>query len=265
MNTSLIHMENIHKDFGKVHALRGVDFEVRPNEVIGLIGDNGAGKSTLIKILSGVFSYTEGKLEIKGRRISPRQYSVTKAHQMGIETVYQEQALGLKQSLWRNMFVGRQPTNRMGFIQMKKAHAETNHIMRNFLGFTSGGVSSDSRASTLSGGERQGVAIGRAMYFEADLVILDEPTRALSVKEVNKVLGFIQQVKDRGKACVYISHTISNIYSVSDRFVIMDRGKIVGRYNRTDISEKDITNKIIHHSVTAERGNRHERPDSKRD
>lgn len=265
MNTSLVRMENIHKDFGKVHALRGVDFEVRPNEVIGLIGDNGAGKSTLIKILSGVFPYTKGKIEIKGQRISPRQYSATKAHKMGIETVYQEQALGLKQSLWRNIFLGRQLTNRAGFIQMKKVRSETDYIMKDFLGFTGGGVSPDSRVSTLSGGERQGVAIGRAMYFEADLIILDEPTRALSVKEVNKVLGFIQQVKDRGKSCVYISHTISNIYSVSDRFVVMDRGKTVGRYNRTDISEKDLTDELIHHSATAELAEQRKRLNSERD
>jgi len=217
-----------------------------------LIGDNGAGKSTLIKILSGVFPYTKGQMYIKGQRINPKRYSVRKAHEMGIETVYQEQALGLKQSLWRNVFLGRQLTNRFGFIQMDEVRNETGKIMREFLGFTGGGVSPDSTVSTLSGGERQGVAIGRAMYFEADLVILDEPTRALSIKEVNKVLRFINQVKGRGKACVYISHTISNIYFVSDRFVLLDRGKVVGTYNRESISEDELADELIHHSARAE-------------
>jgi simple sugar transport system ATP-binding protein len=258
-------MEGIHKYFGEVHALRGVDFAIGSNEVVGLIGDNGAGKSTLIKILSGVFPYTHGMMEIKDRVIKPSQYSVKRAHGMGIETVYQEQALGLKQSLWRNVFLGRQPTNRAGFIQMRKVRQQTEHIMRDFLGFTGGGITPESRVSTLSGGERQGVAIGRAMYFEADLIILDEPTRALSVKEVSKVLRFIRQVKERGKACVYISHTISDIYSVSDRFVIMDWGTVVGEYNQADISEKALTEELIHHSTTAELAGRGERTKTDRD
>ncbi len=256
MAIALVSMKNIHKYFGEVRALSGVNFEIGSNEIVGLIGDNGAGKSTLIKILSGVFPPTKGEIEIKGQAINPAKYSVKKAHKMGIETVYQEQALGLKQSLWRNIFVGRQLTNRMGFIQVQKVRRETERVMRDFLGFTSGGIQPDSRVGTLSGGERQGLAIGRAMYFEADLIILDEPTRALSVKEVNKVLNFIQQIKARGKSCVYISHTISNIYSVSDRFVIMDRGKVVGEYNRSDISEKDLTDVLVHHSTAAERKER---------
>lgn len=256
MDMNLVYMKNIYKSFGEVQALKGVDFEVGTNEVVGLIGDNGAGKSTLIKILSGVFPFTKGEMNIKGQKINPKEYSVRKAHEMGIETVYQEQALGLKQSLWRNIFLGRQPTNSLGFIQMNQVRNETNKIMREFLGFTGGGVSPESRVSTLSGGERQGVAIGRAMYFEADLVILDEPTRALSVKEINKVLRFISQVKDRGKACIYISHTISNIYSVSDRFVLLDRGKLVGAYNRDSISEYELADEVIHHSTSAEFENR---------
>lgn len=249
---SLVEMNNIHKRFGEVVALRGVDFELDDNEVVGLIGDNGAGKSTLIKILSGVFPLTEGEFYVKGQRINPNRYSVRAAHGLGIETVYQERALGVKQSLWRNVFLGRQPANRLGFIKVKEARQETEAIMRDFLGFTGGGVSPDSKIRTLSGGERQGVAIGRAMYFKADLVILDEPTNALSVKEVGKVLNFIRQVKERGKSCVYISHTISNIYPVSDRFVILDRGAVVGEYERKSISESELVDVLTHHAVKAE-------------
>jgi len=247
---SLVRMENIHKSFGKVVALRGVDFEVGSNEVVGLIGDNGAGKSTLIKILSGVYPPTKGNIYIKGKKIDLRSYSVRKAHKLGIETVFQEQALGTKQTIWRNLFLGRELTDSLGFIQLNKVKRETDKMMRELLGFTGGGVLPDSTVKTLSGGERQGIAIGRAMYFKADLVILDEPTRALSVKEVNKVLNFIEKLKESGKSCVYISHTIANVYSVSERFIILDRGRVVGEYKRKEISEPELNEVLIriHHA-----------------
>jgi len=248
---SIVQMKNIHKYFGKVVALQGVDFEVESNEVVGLIGDNGAGKSTLIKILSGVYPPTKGNIYIRGQKIDLKGYSVRKAHKLGIETVFQEQALGVKQTIWRNLFLGRELTGHLGFIQLDKVKRETDKMMKEFLGFTGGGVLPDSPVKTLSGGERQGIAIGRAMYFKADLVILDEPTRALSVKEVNKVLNFIKKLKDRGKSCVYISHTIANVYNVSDRFVILDRGQVVGRYERKKISEPKLNEILIqiHHAL----------------
>jgi len=245
---NLVDMRGVHKSFGGVVALRGVDFSVGKNEVVGLIGDNGAGKSTLIKILSGVQPHDRGEVYIKGRKIKPRECSVRRAHALGIETVYQEKALGAKQALWRNIFVGREPANRFGVILQRKAYAETNQLMKDFLGFRGGGVSPDSNVQTLSGGERQGVAIGRAMHFEADLVILDEPTNALSVKEIGKVLDFIRAIRQRGKSCVYISHTISNIYPVSDRFVVLDRGRMVAEYNQDEISEDELTERLVHHA-----------------
>ncbi len=241
-------MEDIHKSFGGVVALRGVDFEVGPNEVVGLIGDNGAGKSTLIKILCGLHDPTSGEMYFKDQKIDFSSHSVKKAHELGIETVYQEKALGVKQSLWRNIFVGRQPSGPMGFIDVEKAKNETDKIMKEFLGFTGGGVSPESTVGTLSGGERQGIAIGRAMYFDADLVILDEPTNALSVKEVGKVLKFIEEIKDRGRSCVYISHTIANIYPVSDRFVVLDRGEVVGRYDKDEIAQEELMEQLAQHA-----------------
>jgi len=222
-------MKNIKKKFGSVTALRGVDLEVGENEIVGLLGDNGAGKSTLIKILSGVMPPTEGEIYIRGEKINPREYSVNQARELGIETVYQEKALGEKQPIWRNIFIGRHITNRFGFIDVDRVKQESQKIMREIMGLTGEGASPDSRVSTLSGGERQGIAIGRAMYFDADLVILDEPTMALSLKEVDKVLKFIQKIKDSGKSCVYISHNITNVYPVSDRFVALDRGKDSGK------------------------------------
>lgn len=244
----LVRMENIHKSFGEVRALQGVDFQVESNEVVGLVGDNGAGKSTLIKILNGLYPFDAGRLYIKNNEIDPNRYSVRKAQELGIETVYQDSALGEKQSVWRNIFIGRELTTRLGFLRIAKMEQDTNMIMTDFLGLRGAGVSADSAVSTMSGGERQGIVIGRAMYFDADLVILDEPTRALSVKEIGKVLNFVQGVKERGKSCVYISHTISLIYSVSDRFVILERGKVTAEYTRDEISEGELMKQLIHHA-----------------
>lgn len=247
MNDSknLVEMKNIHKYFGKVVALEGIDFRVGNNEIVGLIGDNGAGKSTLIKILAGVFPPTSGEMYIRGKKISNRGYSVRKAHQFEIETVYQEKALGEKQSLWRNIFIGRQITNFFGFINVKKEKEETERIMKELIGFRGAGVSADSSVGKLSGGERQGIAIGRAMYFNANLIILDEPTAALSAKEVTKVLNFIRKIKESGRSCIYITHHISDTYSVSDRFVFIDRGEIIGEYKKSEISMEELTEKLL--------------------
>ncbi len=203
----LIEMKNIHKSFGEVVALDGVDFEMGDNEVVGLVGDNGAGKSTLIKILSGVFSPDEGEIFIRGKKVEGG-YSVRGAHRLKIETVHQERALGEMQSIWRNIFAGRQITNRLGFIKVDKAKEETEKIMRGLMGFTGKGVSPDATVRTLSGGEKQGVTIGRALYFKADLIILDEPTMALSIQETAKVLDFVRMIKREGKSALYISHNI---------------------------------------------------------
>ena len=245
---SLVEMKNIHKFYGRLQALKGIDFNVGDNEIVGVLGDNGAGKSTLIKIITGLHPFSEGEMYKKGKKIDPKKYTVKKAHDIGIETVYQEQALAEKQALWRNIFLGRQKTNALGFIKVKEEREETEKIMRKLMGFTGIGANPDSSIKTLSGGEKQGVAIGRAMYFDADLVILDEPTMALSLQEVDKVLRFIENIKEEGKSCVYISHNISNVYPVSDRFVAMDRGKIVGRYEKKKISLDELNEELI--SVT---------------
>ena len=247
----LVEMKNIYKTYDGVVALKGIDFEVGFNEVVGILGDNGAGKSTLIKIISGVHSFDDGEMYIRGEKIDPKKYSVKMAHYLGVETVYQEKALADKQTLWRNVFVGRQITNKLGFLNIKKEKEETNKIMHDLMKFRGIGVSADSVIKTLSGGERQGVAISRAMYFEADLVILDEPTMALSLQEVKKVLKFIQNIKDKGKSCIYISHNIANVYPVSDRFVAIDRGKIVGAYNRNDVSLEELSEELIRYTKSS--------------
>jgi simple sugar transport system ATP-binding protein len=243
-----LQMVNIDKYFGAVCALKNVNFEVGSNEIIGLIGDNGAGKSTIVKILTGVFPPTRGELYIAGRKVNFRRYNVQRAHSYGIETVYQDKSLGEKQVLWRNFFIGREITGPFGFIDVKKEKAIADEIMVNTIGFRGKGITVDSKVSKLSGGERQGVAIGRAMHFEADLILLDEPTVALSLKEVRKVLDFVHKIKEGGKACIYISHDIQDVYEISDRFVIIDRGKIVASIFKQDISRRDLDNFLLEYA-----------------
>ncbi len=235
-----LRMVHIEKYFGVVRALQDINLDVGRNEIVGLIGDNGAGKSTMVKILTGVYRPTSGDLYVAGRRIDTRTYNVQRAHEYGIETVYQDKSLGEKQPLWRNFFIGRQITRRFGFIDVKKEKAIANEIMLGTIGFRGRGITVDSRVSQLSGGERQGVAIGRAMHFEAELIILDEPTVALSLKEVNKVINFVHKIKEGGKASIYISHALADVYEVADRFVVMDRGEIVGDLLKADVTLKQL-------------------------
>ncbi len=234
--------------FGEIKALEGINFHVGANEVVGLIGDNGAGKSTLIKILTGVFTPTKGKLYIRDEKIEMKSYSVKQAHNLRIETVYQDKSLAEKQDLWRNFFIGRQITGPLGFIKVKEEKRIANEIMLNMIGFRGAGISVDSKVGKLSGGERQGVSIGRAMYFDADLIVLDEPTIALSLKEVRKVLNFVHQIKEGGKACIYISHNTGDIYEISDRFVILDRGKLVASIQKEEISLKSLNTFLLEYA-----------------
>ncbi len=241
-------MVNIEKYFGLVLALKNINLEVGSNEIVGLLGDNGAGKSTMVKILTGVHRPSNGELYIAGRKVDLNRYNVKRAHEHGIETVYQDKSLGEKQVLWRNFFIGRQITRPLGFINVKKEKEIAQEIMLNTIGFRGKGITVDSKVSMLSGGERQGVAIGRAMHFEAELIILDEPTVALSLKEVAKVLNFVHKIKDGGKACIYISHSIGDVYEIADRFVIMDRGEIVASIEKKDISLKALDEFLLEYA-----------------
>ena len=238
-------MVNIEKYFGLVCALKNINLQVGRNEIVGLIGDNGAGKSTMVKILTGVDQPTRGELYVAGRKVDLKRYNVKTAHEYGIETVYQDKSLGEKQVLWRNFFIGRQITRRFGFIDVKKEKEIANEIMLNTIGFRGKGITVDSKVNKLSGGERQGVAIGRAMHFEAELIVLDEPTVALSLKEVRKVLNFVHKIKEAGKACIYISHNLQDVYEISDRFVVLDRGEIVASIEKKDTSLQDLDDFLL--------------------
>jgi simple sugar transport system ATP-binding protein len=241
----IVRLVGVQKFFGAVHALRNINLSVGRNEIVGLIGDNGAGKSTLIKTVTGVYKPTSGRIFIRDKEIDLDGYSVGKAHDLSIETVYQDKSLGEKQPLWRNFFVGRQIVNRFGFIDVNKEKEIAADILLNTIGFRGAGISVDSTAQLLSGGERQGISIGRAMHFNSDLIILDEPTAALGVKEVRKVLDFVRRIKDSGRASIYIEHNLAHVHEVADRLIVLDRGEIVAEMRPHEMSVAELTEFLI--------------------
>lgn len=230
-NDYLVQMQDIHKWFGKVYALRGVNFEVGNNEIVGLVGDNGAGKSTLIKILSGFHPADRGNIYFEGERV--RIHNPKDAKKLGIETVYQEQALAPHVSISRNVFMGREPTRWLGFLNKKVMDTESLDTLSK-IGLRL--RNPDAPVEALSGGQRQGVAIARVLYFKAKLVILDEPTIALSVKESRQVMEFIRQLKAEGISIVFITHNIYHVYQIAERFVILANGEKLGDIKKEDTS-----------------------------
>ena len=237
----ILKLKNISKSFGNVSALAGISMQVNDNEVLGLIGDNGAGKSTLIKIISGVHAPDSGEILVHGKAQKKWDVNIARAH--GIETVYQDRALAEQQTITRNIFMGRERRGFLGFLDLKKENEEANDLMRS-IGFTSRVFSADSRVFTLSGGERQGVAIARALYFKAKLIILDEPTTALSLTESEKVFHFVRQAKEGGASAVFISHNIYHTYDSSDRFVVLDRGRVVLETDKTKITANELVKSL---------------------
>jgi len=242
---SIVHLEGVQKYFGAVHALRDINIAIGSNEIVGLIGDNGAGKSTLIKVMTGVLAPTSGKIFVRDREIQPGEYSVRMAHELSIETVYQDKSLAEKQPLWRNFFVGRQIANRLGFIDIKREKEIAEEILLSTIGFRGVGITVESTVANLSGGERQGIAIGRAMHYNADLIVLDEPTAALGVAEVRKVIDFVRRIKQSGRACIYIEHNLAHVHEVADRLVVLDRGRIVAEISPKTMAVQELTEYLI--------------------
>lgn len=242
---SIVRLEGVQKYFGAIQALKDINLAIGRNEIVGLIGDNGAGKSTLIKVMTGVMPPSAGRIFIRNREIQLADYSVRMAHDLSIETVYQDKSLAEKQPLWRNFFVGRQITNRLGFIDIKREKEIADQILKGAIGFRSAGITVDSTVANLSGGERQGIAIGRAMHYNADLIILDEPTVALAVAEVRKVLDFVRRIKEGGRACIYIEHNLAHVHEVADRLIVLDRGQVVAGIRPKDMTVVELTEFLI--------------------
>ena len=245
MAGELIRMENISKSYGRVRALEQVNLTVHQKEIVGLLGDNGAGKSTLIKVLSGAVPATSGDIYIRGRKVNIR--STTDAIANKIETIYQDSALVTQLSIARNLFLGREPIKGPRFLN-RLDHDKMNQVADELLKRV--GISKNIPSSTpigsLSGGERQAVAIARAMHFDSDLIILDEPTNNLGVAETQGVLRFVRSARDSGHSCIFIAHNIHHVFQVVDRIVVMRRGRVVS----DDIDPKNSSVKEVEQVIT---------------
>jgi simple sugar transport system ATP-binding protein len=239
MAEALVRMENISKSFGNIKALEGVELSVAENEIVGLVGDNGAGKSTLIKILSGAVAETSGDIFFRGNKVNIR--NTRDGIDLGIETIYQDSALVNQLSIARNLFLGREPSRKFGFInRLDKPHmnAEAQKLLRK-VGITKR-IDPNTPINSLSGGERQSIAIARAMYFKAPLIIMDEPTNNLGVEETRGVLNFIKEAKADGHSSIFIAHNIHHVFQVVDRIVILRLGKNVANLRREDTTMDEV-------------------------
>jgi simple sugar transport system ATP-binding protein len=235
---SLLEADGISKYYGNVVALNDISAQVDAGQVTCILGDNGAGKSSFIKILSGVHQHDAGRLLVDGEEVhfsSPRD-----ARAMGIATVYQDLAMVPLMSIWRNFFLGAEPRKGVGPFQRFDA-ATAKRIVRTELGEMGIDIRDpDQPVGTLSGGERQSVAIARAVHFGARVLILDEPTSALGVKQAGVVLKYVLQARERGVAVIFITHNPHHAYPVGDRFVILNRGQSLGDFAKNEIDQREL-------------------------
>lgn len=242
MMAPLIETRGVTKRYGNLDALRGVDFEIRPREVVGLLGDNGAGKSTLVKLLSGINPPTSGEIFANGKKVTLDSRGDSEA--VGIETIYQDMAVVAELQIWRNMFLGRELRNGLGFLKEREMRDITMRELSSGIDI-SGIDSPDQLVGSLSGGQRQAVAIARAVLFRKTILLLDEPTSALSVRETNKLLEYIDGVREKGTSAVFVTHNIHHAFRICDRFVVMSHGSKKHDIAKADTSEKELTEMVI--------------------
>ena len=235
--------KNVSKRYGNLTALDNVDFHIAKNEVVGLLGDNGAGKSTLIKMMSGVVAPDTGDVFVDGKetKISTRKQSEEIA---GIETIYQNSALCNDMTIIRNIFMGREITKFFGFMDHKKMEDLSLEVLES--GVHISGIDSPLKEiGALSGGQKQAVAIARAVYFKRKILLLDEPTSALSVRETERVLKYVTELKNENVSSVVVTHNLYHAFQVCDRFVVMSHGKVVFEKNKSDTNLEEVTEQVI--------------------
>ncbi len=243
----LLEMRNITKFFGGLCAVNKVDFSIRAGEVVGLVGDNAAGKSTLMKILAGAYTPSDGEILLESRRV--RFHDPQDARSMGIEMMFQDLALVPELDVAENLFLGKEVAHRLfGVITLKfllnrrAMSAKAEQFLRDLC------INVDDvheKVRNLSGGQQQSVSIARTMFFNAKLVILDEPTSAISVRETRRVLELIGQLKTKGISVVIVSHRMEDIFAVADRIVVMRRGRKVEDVHKGETSMERVIRKII--------------------
>lgn len=246
--TPIVEARGIAKNFGRIEALTNVNFSLGRAEVLGLLGDNGAGKSTLIKILTGLFPPDKGEILWNGEPVkfnSPRD-----AHEVGVATVYQDLAIVDLMSIYRNVFLGREKAITKGFgpfrwIDRKQAHRDARKAISDI------GIEirdAEEPLARMSGGERQSIAIARAAYFNPKLLILDEPTSALSLRQTKRVLSSVEEARNKGISIIFITHNVYHVYPIADRFVILSHGESIaefpkGKHSRDEVAELIVTGK----------------------
>ncbi len=243
--TPVLSVQGIAKSYGHVRALQGVDMDIYHGEVIGLLGDNGAGKSTLIKILSGIIRPDTGQFIREGKPIEVKD-RLDSEEKAGIQTIYQDIALVKSMSILRNIFAGRELKNPLGFLRMKEMRQTAMEILTEHVKIA-GITSPDLLVEELSGGQAQAVAIARAVHFQRDILLLDEPTSALSVRETNKVLAIMRDIASQGHSCVFVTHNLYHAYQVCDRFVVISHGTVLKTVKKQDTSLDELTSMIMAH------------------
>jgi simple sugar transport system ATP-binding protein len=237
-----IELKSITHDYGPVRALEDVSFWILPAEIVGLVGDNGAGKSTLIKILAGVLQPTRGEITVDGKK--ERFDSSRSAMERGIETIYQDMNLIDVMDIMRNIFFGRELTYPLGFLRIKEMRKRAMDVLEKEI--TIEGIRSPHQlVGNLSGGQKQAVAIARAMFFKNQVLLLDEPTSALSVRETQAFLNHIMHLRDEGLSVVIVTHNLYHAYQVADRFVILSHGKKLADTARDRTSAEELIKIIV--------------------
>ncbi|ESY79850.1 sugar ABC transporter ATP-binding protein [Mesorhizobium sp. LNHC220B00] len=223
LSAPILQLQDIRKNFGGITAIESFSLQVFPGEIVALVGDNGAGKSTLVKIVSGVHPPSSGTIIIEGKPVTMSNATMGRSH--GIEVVYQDLALADQQTVYMNMFLGREPLNRLGLLDRRRMIDETEKLVKEL------DVRIPSAHATirdLSGGQRQGVAIARATHWASKLILLDEPTAALGVAETARVETIVQSLKQRNVGILIISHSLDQVFKLSDRICVLRRGKQIG-------------------------------------
>ncbi|WP_421580344.1 ATP-binding cassette domain-containing protein [Shinella sp. M31] len=240
--SNLLELHNISKSFGALTALRNLSFHIGEGEVVGLLGDNGAGKSTTVNLISGIHKPTDGYLSVDGRKMlfTCRSDSAD----AGIETIYQHTALVDSLSITRNIFMGRELTDRFGFLRQAEMREIAMEVLQNAV-HISGIDSPDTLVGNLSGGQKQAVAIARAVYFKKRVLLLDEPTSALSVRETEALLNQVLKLKAENVSSVLVTHNIYHAYQVCDRFVIMSHGTKVFDVAKADTTINQLTDYVV--------------------
>lgn len=241
-STPLYEARNLTKSYGEFKALDGVNFSIHDGEVIGLLGDNGAGKTTMIKTMSGVIQPTSGQVLVNGNPTEINNRSDSK--KAGIETIYQDTALVDTMSITRNIFMGREITNRLGFMQHTKMSNTAMEVLEQAV-HISGVDDPNKEVGLLSGGQKQAVAIARAIYFKRRILLLDEPTSALSVRETERLLDYVVKLKEEGVSSVLVTHNIFHAFQVCDRFVVMSHGKVRFEVAKKNTTIEEVTQHVI--------------------